>query len=74
MKRIITRLRREQRLLAMFIGGALMLFAFVQLAGEMGEGETLAFDRTILRAVYEPGCRPTSAMNERSIFSWSTGK
>ena len=48
MTRLLARLRREQWLLAMFLGGALLLFAFLELAGEMSEGETSAFDKAIL--------------------------
>ena len=48
---LIDRLRREQWLLVMFLGGAMLLFGFVELAGEMTEGETTAFDKDILLAL-----------------------
>ena len=51
MTRLIDRLRREHWLLAMFLGGAVLLFVFLELAGEMVEGETTAFDKDILLAL-----------------------
>ena len=51
MTRLIDRLRREQWLLAMFLGGAALVFVFLELAGEMIEGETTAFDKDILLAL-----------------------
>ena len=51
MTRLIDRLRREHWLLAMFLGGAALLFVFLELAGGMVEGETTAFDKDILLAL-----------------------
>ena len=53
--RILTFLRREQRLLALFLGGAALGFAFWKLASEMAEGDTEAFDRAILTGLRVPG-------------------
>ncbi|OYX66371.1 MAG: hypothetical protein B7Y88_05690 [Sphingomonadales bacterium 32-64-17] len=46
---------REQRFLALFLAGAALVAGFVALAGEMQEGETHAFDITILQALRQPG-------------------
>ena len=47
----LTRLeRRELTWLLVGLGGCILLFVFLILAGEVMEGETLAFDRTILLA------------------------
>lgn len=50
-----TRLAREQRLLAMFMLIAGFVWAFVKLAGEMVEGETLGVDRAITLLFRQPG-------------------
>ena len=42
--------RRELTWLLVGLGGCVLLFAFLALAGEVMEGETLAVDRTILLA------------------------
>lgn len=52
---ILNRLRREQRLLALFLGGAALTFAFWKLASEMSEGDTEAYDRAILTGLRIPG-------------------
>ncbi len=49
------RLAREQKLLVAFLVAAGMVWAFVKLADEMGEGETAAFDRTITLLFRVPG-------------------
>ena len=48
-------LRREQRMLALFLGVAALVFAALKLASEMLEGDTLALDRLILTALRQPG-------------------
>ena len=48
-------LRREQRLLALLLAIAALLFAALKLASEMLEGDTLAFDRWLLAALRIPG-------------------
>ena len=48
-------LRREQRLLALFLGVAALVLAALKLASEMLEGDTLALDRTLLIALRQPG-------------------
>lgn len=55
MTRILHRLRQEQWLLTMILLGAVLSFAFLKIAGEMSEGETEAFDKTILIALRTPG-------------------
>lgn len=52
--KILAYLHREQRFLAIFIAGAALVAGFVKLAGEMREGDTKAFDMTILRALRLP--------------------
>ncbi|MGG2367880.1 hypothetical protein ACE4ZV_26415, partial [Salmonella enterica] len=47
---LFTRARRELALIA----AALLLLAFGQLAAEVLEGETLAFDKAVLLALREP--------------------
>ncbi len=48
---LLTRARRE----LMLIAAALLILAFGQLAAEVLEGETLAFDEAVLLAMREPG-------------------
>ena len=48
-------LRREQRLLALFLGVAALVLAALKLASEMLEGDTLALDRMLLTALRQPG-------------------
>ncbi len=55
MIRITSFARREVRLLVALALAAGGLFAFLELAGEVLEGEPLAFDRTLLLALREPG-------------------
>ena len=47
--------RLESRALLLVIGAAGALWAFFNIASEVGEGETLAFDRRILLALRTPG-------------------
>lgn len=47
--------RIESRALLLMIGVAGTLWAFFDIAGEVGEGETLAIDRTILLSLRTPG-------------------
>jgi undecaprenyl-diphosphatase len=46
--------RREISWLLIGLGSCILLFAFLRLAGEVMEGETLAFDRKILQAFRSP--------------------
>jgi len=48
-------MRREQRLLALFLGVAALVFAGFKLASEMLEGDTLALDRLVLTSLRIPG-------------------
>ena len=51
----LTRLERHEiTWLLMALGGAILLLAFFKLAGEVMEGETLAFDTKLLRALRNP--------------------
>lgn len=50
-----TYLHREQRLLAGLTVAAVLIAAFIKLAGEMLEGETSAFDIDVLQALRVPG-------------------
>ena len=46
--------RRELRWLVVGLGACVLLFAFLILAGEVAEGDTLAFDTRILQALRSP--------------------
>ena len=46
--------RNELTWLFVWLGACVLLFAFVSLAGEVTEGDTQAFDTTILRALRDP--------------------
>jgi undecaprenyl-diphosphatase len=48
-------LRREQRLLALFLAVAALVFTALKLAGEMLDGDTLSLDRMVLTALRQPG-------------------
>jgi undecaprenyl-diphosphatase len=51
----LTRLERHEiSWLLMALGGSILLFAFLKLASEVMEGETLAFDTRMLRALRNP--------------------
>ena len=52
---ILRFVRREHRLLFLLAVGAGLAFGFIQLASEMQEGDTAAFDRSILTALRTPG-------------------
>jgi len=52
---ILHLLSREQRLLALFLAAALLVFIGSMVASEMLEGDTLAFDRGVLIALRLPG-------------------
>lgn len=53
-KRLTGLERREISWLLIGLGSCILLFAFLALAGEVMEGETLAFDRKILQAFRSP--------------------
>jgi undecaprenyl-diphosphatase len=53
-KRLTSLERRELSWLLIGLGGCILLFVFLALAGEVMEGETLAFDRKILQALRSP--------------------
>src|SRR5947207_2943955 len=51
----LTRLERHEiSWLLIALGGSILLLAFVKLASEVMEGETLAFDTKLLRALRSP--------------------
>lgn len=52
--RLAERVRKEGRLLGLGLAVSLSAWAFVGLAGEVAEGDTTAFDRTILLALRNP--------------------
>ena len=58
--------RIESRALIWVIGAAGALWAFFGLAGEMGEGETMAFDKRILLALRNPA-DPSDPIGSRSF-------
>ena len=49
-RRLTSLERRELTWLLVGLGGCVLLFAFLRLAGEVMGGETMAFDRRILLA------------------------
>lgn len=53
--RIKTYIHREQRLLIGLLVGAILATGFIQIAGEMAEGETKAFDVAFLKSLRTPG-------------------
>ena len=56
--------RTEAKALVLWAGAAGLLWAFLNIAGEMGEGETAALDRRLLLALRTPG-DPTSPIGPR---------
>jgi hypothetical protein len=73
----LTRLERHEiTWLLLALGGAILLLAFFKLASEVMEGESLAFDTKLLRALRDPadparlivrgGCRVRSSISRRS--------
>jgi undecaprenyl-diphosphatase len=58
--------RIESRALILVIAAAGALWAFFNIAGEVGEGETQAFDRRILLALRNPG-HPADPIGSRSV-------
>jgi undecaprenyl-diphosphatase len=52
---LIGKLRLDGYILVLFLAAAGALFAFLKLASEMMEGDTLAFDRMLLQALRSPG-------------------
>lgn len=58
--KLLHTLRPEQVLLALFLGLAMLTFAFWQVASEVAEGDTEAFDRVMLIGLRMPGNIGTS--------------
>lgn len=58
-KALLQMLHREQRLLALLLAIAALLFASLKLASEVLEGDTQAFDRWLLTALRMPGSPAT---------------
>ena len=54
LRRLVGERRIEGRLLLAFLIVALLAFAFIRLASEMSEGDTIGFDRAIIEALRSP--------------------
>jgi undecaprenyl-diphosphatase len=53
--RLVRALRSDGRMLVAFVALAALAFVFLKLASEVGEGETMGFDRAILRGLRTAG-------------------